>query len=110
MRDDYLGLPSWSNVCSLPDAVFAPIPVEISPSMPHLTQPLLIIHGENDRNIPLTDAHRAIDAAGSADKELRTFTTAAGGAGHVNTDDPDPTRQYIADWFAGRLGTEQPAT
>jgi hypothetical protein len=52
------------------------------------------------------------DEAGdfSANKELRTFTTAAGGAGHVNTDDPDSARQYIADWFARRLGTEQPAT
>jgi pimeloyl-ACP methyl ester carboxylesterase len=42
--------------------------------MPQLTQPLLIVHGENDRDIPLTDAHRAIDAAGSADKELGIFT------------------------------------
>jgi fermentation-respiration switch protein FrsA (DUF1100 family) len=73
--------------------------------MPHLTQPLLIVHGENDRNIPLTDAHRAIDAVGSADKELRIFTTAGGGAEHVNTDVPDPARQYIADWFARHRAT-----
>jgi fermentation-respiration switch protein FrsA (DUF1100 family) len=76
-------------------------------AVPHLTQTLLIVHGENDRTILLTDAHRAIDAAGSADKELRTFTTAGGVAEQVNTDDPDPARQYIADWFAPRLGTEQ---
>jgi hypothetical protein len=31
-------------------------------AMPRLTQLLLIVHGQNDRNIPLTDAHRAIDA------------------------------------------------
>jgi alpha-beta hydrolase superfamily lysophospholipase len=77
-------------------------------AIPHLSQPLLIVHGENDRNIPLTDAEKAIDAAGSTDKELRIFTVAQGGAEHVNTDDPDPARQYIADWFARRLGTEQP--
>ena len=45
------------------------------------------------------------DAAGSADKTLRIFTVAEGGAEHVNADDPDPARQLIADWFADRLGT-----
>jgi fermentation-respiration switch protein FrsA (DUF1100 family) len=71
--------------------------------MPHLTQPLLIVHGENDKGFPLEDAHRAFEAAGSADKTLRIFTIAEGGSEHVNADDPDPARQLIADWFADRL-------
>lgn len=74
-------------------------------AMPYLTQPLLIVHGEHDGAIPVTDAQKAIDAAASADKELRVFTIAEGGSEHVNSDDPDPSRQLICDWFADRLGT-----
>jgi dipeptidyl aminopeptidase/acylaminoacyl peptidase len=81
----------------------------LAEAMPHLTQPLLIVHGEHDGAIPIADAQKALDAAGSADKELRIFTIAEGGSEHVAADDPDPARQLITDWFADRLGTV-PAT
>jgi dipeptidyl aminopeptidase/acylaminoacyl peptidase len=77
----------------------------LADAMPHLTQPLLIAHGENDKGFTVDDARHAYDAAGSADKTLRIFTIAEGGSEHVNADDPDPARQLIADWFADRLGT-----
>ena len=77
----------------------------LADAMPHLTQPLLIVHGENDQGFTVDDARRAFEAAGSTDKELRIFTVAEGGSEHVNADDPDPARQLIADWFADRLGT-----
>jgi len=73
--------------------------------LPHLTQPLLIVHGEHDQAIPVQDARRAHAEAGSFDKQLRIFTGAEGGSEHVNADDPDPARQFIADWFADRLHT-----
>jgi fermentation-respiration switch protein FrsA (DUF1100 family) len=73
--------------------------------LPHLTQPLLIVHGEHDQAIPVQDARRAHAEAGSVDKQLRIFTGAEGGSEHVNADDPDPARQLIADWFADRLTT-----
>jgi dipeptidyl aminopeptidase/acylaminoacyl peptidase len=72
--------------------------------LPQLTQPLLIVHGENDRQVPVQDARQAFAAAGSADKQLRIFTVEEGGAEHCQTDDPDPARQLIADWFVQRLG------
>jgi dipeptidyl aminopeptidase/acylaminoacyl peptidase len=81
----------------------------LAEAMPHVTQPLLIVHGENDRNMPLDEARRAIEAASSTDKELRIFTTAEGGSEHVNADDPDPARQYIADWFGTKLGAQPTA-
>jgi fermentation-respiration switch protein FrsA (DUF1100 family) len=65
---------------------------------------LLIVHGEHDGANPVEDARKALDAAGSTDKELRIFTVAEGGSEYVNADDPDPARQLIADWFADRLG------
>jgi dipeptidyl aminopeptidase/acylaminoacyl peptidase len=75
----------------------------LAEAMPHLTQPLLIVHGENDKGFTVEDAHRAFEAAGSTDKTLRIFTIDEGGSEHVNADDPDPARQLIADWFADRL-------
>jgi dienelactone hydrolase len=77
----------------------------LADALPQLTQPLLIVHGENDAAVPLADARAAFEAAGSADKTLRVFTAAEGGSEHCNIDDPDPARQLIVDWFATRLGT-----
>jgi alpha-beta hydrolase superfamily lysophospholipase len=76
----------------------------LADAMPHLTQPLLIVHGEHDQNIPIADAETAFAAAASKDKTLRIFTAAEGGSEHVNADDPDPARQMIVDWFGQRLG------
>ena len=77
----------------------------LADALPHLTQPLLIVHGDHDQAIPVQDARRVHAAAGSGDKQLRIFTQAEGGSEHVNADDPDPARQLIADWFADRLTT-----
>lgn len=43
----------------------------LADAMPRLTQPLLIVHGENDKGFTVDDARRAFEAAGSADKTLR---------------------------------------
>jgi pimeloyl-ACP methyl ester carboxylesterase len=71
--------------------------------LPRLKQPFLILHGEHDLAIPLEDARKAYEAAGSTDKQLRIFTVAQGGAEHVQADQPDQARQLIADWFAQHL-------
>jgi fermentation-respiration switch protein FrsA (DUF1100 family) len=63
----------------------------------------LIVHGEGDRQIPVEDAYKAFEAAASPDKQLRVFTEAEGGDQHCQTDEPDPARQLLADWFADRL-------
>jgi dienelactone hydrolase len=73
--------------------------------MQRITQPLLMLHGDHDLAIPVEDARKAFAAAGSADKQLRIFSEAEGGAEHVQADEPDAARQLIADWFAKRFGT-----
>lgn len=71
--------------------------------LPKLNKPYLILHGENDRQIAIEDAHKAFAAAASEDKELHVFTVEEGGAEHCQTDEPDPARNMIADWFVKRL-------
>jgi dienelactone hydrolase len=70
---------------------------------PLVRQPLLIVHGENDREIPVADARRAYAAAGGDDKRLRIFTADEGGAEHLQTDDPRPALDLISDWLALHL-------
>ena len=38
--------------------------------MPEVTQPLLVIHGERDRLVPIHMGERMLAAAGSAEKQL----------------------------------------
>lgn len=66
-----------------------------------ITQPFLITHGANDRQIPLEAAHRSYDQAiNSAKRTLRIFTEQDGGVEHCAADNQSPTRNFIADWVA----------
>ena len=52
-----------------------------------ITCPLLIVHGENDRQIPLWHAEKTYAAAvNSQDRELKIFHLADGGAEHCGAD------------------------
>src|SRR3970282_502609 len=62
--------------------------------------PLLVVHGENDRIVPLDSARRLYDAAGSKRKTLKIFTAAEGGAEHCQVDNRQVGVDYIADWLA----------
>jgi alpha-beta hydrolase superfamily lysophospholipase len=65
---------------------------------------LMIVHGADDRHAPPSEAQRLYDAVSSKHKKLRVFTTAEGGAAHVNLDRPEPALSMICDWMAQRLG------
>jgi dienelactone hydrolase len=66
-----------------------------------ITCPLLVVHGENDRQVPTEQAERTVQAAVNSPRaELRIFTPAEGGAEHVGGDLFSPTIDYIADWVA----------
>jgi dienelactone hydrolase len=62
--------------------------------------PLLVVHGENDRIVPLDSAKQLFDAAGSKRKHLKVFTAAEGGAEHCQVDNRQLGVDYIADWLA----------
>jgi dienelactone hydrolase len=70
-----------------------------------ITCPLLVIHGENDRQIPVANAEKTIAAAvNSPQRKLKIFTLAEGGAEHCQVDNSTMAVDHIADWVAKILG------
>ncbi len=70
-----------------------------------ITCPLLIMHGENDRQIPLWHAEKTFAAAvNSPNKKLKIFTLAEGGAEHCQADNHSMAVDFMTDWVAETLG------
>lgn len=65
--------------------------------------PFLVAHGENDRQVPIEDARRLLEAVGSEDKTLIAFTREDGGAEHVQVDNRQVGVDAIADWLSERF-------
>ena len=66
-----------------------------------LRMPFLVTHGEGDRQIPVSDAHRSYEqAVNSRKRELRIFTKADFEIEHCGADNGTGMRDYIADWCA----------
>jgi dienelactone hydrolase len=66
--------------------------------------PFLLVHGDDDQQIPLSDAKKLYRAAGSKDKTLRVYSGSEGGAQHCHMDYLQPVVSYMADWTAEKLG------
>jgi dienelactone hydrolase len=74
-----------------------------------ITVPFLIVHGENDRQIPVEYAHRSYDqAVASPNRQLRIFSTREGGAEHIGLDHLPHVSEYVADWVADVFGGDRP--
>ncbi len=70
-----------------------------------LTCPFLVVHGENDRLSPVSNAYKVIEAAvNSPARKLRIFTEKEGGAEHCHVDNITMGVDYMADWVAETLG------
>ncbi len=61
--------------------------------------PLLVTHGEQDAQIPVEQAYRLYEAAGSPQKELKIFTAAEGGSAHCQNDNRLLAYAYVGDWL-----------
>ena len=81
-------------------------------ALPNIRCPLLILHGEADRQIPLQMAQKTLDAAtNSPHAELKVFTTKTGGVEHCQVDNSKIAIEYMADWVAETftsLGSAKP--
>ena len=65
--------------------------------------PFLVVHGEDDEQIPLKDAQALYDASGSTDKTLRVFTAEEGGAQHCQRDYLSLGTATMWNWFEDKL-------
>jgi len=79
--------------------------VTLEGHLQNMTVPFLIVHGANDRQIPIQYAQMShAQSVNSPDRELKVFTDREGGVEHVSADNMEPARSYIADWVATRFG------
>lgn len=65
--------------------------------------PFLIVHGEDDEQVPVADAQALYRASGSADKTLRLFNNAEGGAQHCQRDYLPLGVATMWSWFEDKL-------
>jgi dipeptidyl aminopeptidase/acylaminoacyl peptidase len=91
------------NAKSLDDALKRLEPFRLDGVVQRMRCPFLVLHGEDDRQVPLADAQALYRAAGSKDKTLRVFTREEGGAQHCQRDNRAIGVATIADWLAERL-------
>jgi esterase/lipase len=69
-----------------------------------VTCPILITHGETDRQVPLQDAVNTFEGAvNSPQRELRIFTAAEGGVEHCQADNVMNGMDYMSDWIVDVL-------
>lgn len=67
--------------------------------------PILVVHGENDRQIKLEQARQTVAECTSSPKaELYIHTLADGGAEHCSVDNPILSIEVMSDWIAETLG------
>ena len=64
-----------------------------------VTCPILILHGENDRVVPLAEAKTLYERIGSKNKTLKIFTETEGGAEHCQVDNRQLGVDFIGDWL-----------
>jgi pimeloyl-ACP methyl ester carboxylesterase len=70
-----------------------------------ITGPLLIVHGENDRQVPLWHAEKTFErAVNSPGRKLVVCRLADGGAEHCGADNGPLVVDLMADWVAEQLG------
>jgi dienelactone hydrolase len=91
------------GAATLEDALRRLEPFKLDGVVQNMRCPFLVVHGEDDEQIPLKDAQALYGACGSPDKTLRVFTAEEGGAQHCQ-------RDYLAlgcatmwSWFEDKL-------
>lgn len=72
----------------------------LEPVISEMTCPLLVLHGESDRQVPVAQARRTHDMATSATRrDLRIFPAGAWGEEHCQVDNPTLGIDAIGDWL-----------
>ena len=69
----------------------------------NITCPFLIVHAGDDTVVPVANAPKLFEAAGSKDKHLKILSAEDGGNYHAQADNRQVGIDYIADWLEERL-------
>ena len=65
--------------------------------------PFLVLHGENDRIVPLDEAKKLFERVGAKNKTLKIFSVDEGGAEHCQVDHRQHGVDYIGDWLLSNM-------
>ncbi len=76
---------------------------QVGPIGERITCPFLIVHGQDDQQVPVADAKRMFEVIASKDRTLKIFTGENGGAAHCQFDNHFPALLFVADWLAKKL-------
>jgi dienelactone hydrolase len=91
------------GAASLDEALAKLEPFRLDGVVQRMRCPFLVVHGEDDEQIPLADAQELYDACGSADKTLRVFTAEEGGAQHCQRDYLSLGTAVMWNWLEQKL-------
>lgn len=94
----------WVFGADTPEAALAHLePFRLDGVVQEMQCPFLVVHGEDDQQIALADAHSLYEASGSRDKELRIFTIEEGGSQHCQVDNLSIGAAFVHDWIEAKL-------
>ena len=75
--------------------------MSLNEALTNIRCPILVVHGENDRQIPLELAEKTIEGAiNSPLAELKVFRADDGGVEHCQVDNCELAIEYMSDWVA----------
>ena len=95
---------SWSmNAKTMQEALRKLEPFRLDGVVQKMRCPFLLVHGEDDQQVPLKVAQTLFKAVGSKDKTLRVFTGKEGGAQHCQIDNIPLGAHLISDWLKEKL-------
>lgn len=64
-----------------------------------ISRPFLIVHGADDKVVPVANAYKLYEMIGSREKHLKILTAEDGGTYHAQADNRQVGIDYIADWI-----------
>ena len=87
------------DASSQDDAMKRLAPFKLDGVVQKITCPFLMLHGEGDEQIPLSEAQKCFDAVGSKQKTMKIFTREEGGYHHCQIDNQSICSAYMWDWL-----------
>jgi dipeptidyl aminopeptidase/acylaminoacyl peptidase len=74
-------------------------PFKLDGVVQKISCPFLMLHGDGDEQIPMSEAQKCFDAVGSKQKTMKVFTREEGGYHHCQIDNQSICAAYMWDWL-----------